>query len=80
MIRMINVTFKLIVVLVVDVAVRVGSAAEEALLVGRLHVDEQLAVAEEARLAEPAHHAVTSQRFSMRISLQQRLPLSPRIP
>ena len=28
-----------------------GAAAEEALLVGRLHVDEQLAVAEEARAA-----------------------------
>ena len=49
-----SITFKLIVVLVVDEAVRVGPTAEEALLVRRLHVNEQLAVAEEARAAKPA--------------------------
>lgn len=69
---MVSITLKLIVVLVVDVAVRVGSAAEEALLVGRLHVDEQLAVAEEARAAESVHHIMLSvPKHSKHASLPQ---------
>jgi len=59
-------TLKLIVVLVVDIAVRAGAAAEEALLVRGLHVHKEIVVIIEAHPAEAAH------RVSLEAALCQR--------